>query len=60
MIDWGGYRLVTVDGDGTLWNFELTSRRALQRTADQFAARLGGIGPAVERLNSGNTPTAAR
>jgi HAD superfamily hydrolase (TIGR01509 family) len=56
MIDWDRYRLVTVDGDGTLWNFELTLRRALQRTADQFAARLGGVGPAVEHV----TPTELR
>jgi putative hydrolase of the HAD superfamily len=44
VIEWHDYRLVTLDGDGTLWDFELTMRRALDRSAGRFAARLGGGG----------------
>jgi len=51
VIEWRDYQLVTVDGDGTLWDFELTMRRALDRSADQFAARLGG-GPAAGSVTS--------
>jgi len=52
MIDWGAVKLVTVDGDGTLWDFESTMRNALVRSAEQFAVRIASSAGAASSITA--------
>lgn len=46
MISLDGIRLITIDGDGTLWDFEATMSKALEYSAVQFVERLRASGGA--------------